>query len=40
MLTQSITPYDDQEKDDENDKRKEEDIYWDSTLGSVNMNNI
>ena len=29
MLTQSTTPYDEQEQDNENYKTKEDDNYWD-----------
>merc|ERR1712079_213247 len=40
MLTQSTTPYDDQEQDDENDMTKEDDNYWDGFSGSANMNKL
>ena len=38
MLTQSTTPYDEQEQDNENEK--EDDNFWNGFSGSVNMNNI
>ena len=38
MLTQSTTPYDDQEQDVENEKEDEK--YWNGFSGSVNMNDI
>ena len=40
MLTQSTTPYDDQEGDNQTDKTKEDDSYWDDTPESENVNNI
>ena len=37
MLTQSTTPYDDQEQDDENDE--EDDNFWNGFSGGVNIKN-
>ena len=37
MLTQSTTPYDDQEQDDENDE--EDNNFWNGFSGGVNIKN-